>query len=668
LLIQAKEPYRIVEANEIACKLLGYTKEELLRMVPQQLASENMTLQQIRGVLKRLMQQKQYAFVWSVRTKEGATLPVEMNCRLIASGGEEFILAMARDRTERLQMEKTLKETEHVFDSLFDHNPNGVGVFDKLGNFVRMNQTMERIMGYTAEEVHQLPFLSFVAEEHLLHTFKNIEQVRGGQPKNFDTAIIHKQGYRVDLHTTAVPILMNQETNGYIAICQDITERKRVEEKNRYMAYYDDMTGLPNRRLFKEKLHEALESAKKDRNRVAVFYLDIDRFKLVNDCFGHDYGDMVLMQAAERFTRCISEEDFIARTEGDEFAVCFKHVVDEGDLLTLVARIESILEPPFAMGDLQIHMTVSIGIAVLTEEREDADTLMKYADIALSRAKERGKNGYQIYNSDMKSVSINKLTLENELRKALMQKEFILYYQPQMEIETGNIVGVEALIRWKHPEKGMVPPKDFIPFAEESGLIGPIGEWVLYEACKQNKLWQEQGFPRIPVSVNLSSRQFLQHNLIGKIAKVLQQTGLEARFLELEITESMTMDVELATNCLLELKKLGVQVSIDDFGTGYSSLYYLKKFPIDKLKIDRSFVRDIMEDPNDAAIVATIISMTRHLNLRVIAEGVETKEQLHFLHENRCNVVQGYWFSPPISVQQMDQLLAKYSQAAPAKE
>jgi EAL domain-containing protein (putative c-di-GMP-specific phosphodiesterase class I) len=277
----------------------------------------------------------------------------------------------------------------------------------------------------------------------------------------------------------------------------------------------------------------------------------------------------------------------------------------------------------------------------------------------LARAKEKGHNEFQIFNTDMKSVSLNRLKLESELRKAIANDEFELYFQPQMDIETGRIVGVEALIRWNHPERGMISPMHFIPLAEESGLIVPLGEWVLRAACKQNKEWQEQGYDPFPIAVNLSMRQFFQHNLKGKINQVLLQTGLEPHYLELEITESMTMDVEYAIQSLLELKELGVKISIDDFGTGYSSLYYLKRFPIDKLKIDRSFVRDIMIDPNDAAIVTTIISMTHHLNLKVIAEGVETEEQLHFLHNNQCNEIQGYWFSPPVGATQLESMLKK---------
>jgi diguanylate cyclase (GGDEF)-like protein/PAS domain S-box-containing protein len=555
-----------------------------------------------------------------------------------------------------------------VLDSLFEHNPNAIGILDNQGKFIRTNHAAETILGYSVNDLTHQPFAAYVTGECLRATTGFLEQVREGTPVTFETAVLHKSGYRVDLHVTAVPVIIQTGASGSILICQDITERKRGDEQIRYMAYYDDMTGLPNRRMFKDHLNETLPLTRSVGQKLAVFYLDIDRFKLVNDSFGYDYGNMLLLQLAERFTRCITDNDFLARTEGDEFAFFYTNVADSNDAIALVAGINHVLEEPFRLEQYELHVTASIGIAISSEDSEDAEMLMKYADIALARAKEKGRNDFQVFNTDMKSISINRLKLENELRKAIAGDEFILYYQPQVEIETGRIVGVEALIRWDHPERGIVTPNHFIPFAEESGLIVPIGEWVLRAACKQNKAWQNQGFPMIPISVNLSMRQFFQHNLIGKISYVLEQTGLDPKYLELEITESMTMDVDHAIQSLLELKELGVNVSIDDFGTGYSSLYYLKKFPIDKLKIDRSFVRDIMVDPNDAAIVATIIAMTHHLNLKVIAEGVETEDQLRFLHQNRCNEVQGYWFSPPVSAQQIESMLHGNDQAAVSKE
>jgi len=562
----------------------------------------------------------------------------------------------------------SFKENEQMFESLFEHNPNMVCLLNTAGDIMKANGMTERVLGFSKRQMEQSSFASFILGESLGKVEQLFEQLRTGLPISLKLGAQHREGYRVDLDATAVPIREDGELTGIIMFGQDITAAKRTEEQIRHMAFYDDMTGLPNRRLFMLQLEEALALAKKHEHYVAVFYLDVDRFKVVNDCFGHDYGDMLLLQMAERLTRCVSESDFVARTEGDEFAVLFNGLTRIEQVHELAGAIFHVLEEPFLLEQYQLHVTASIGVALNVGEdgEEDADALTKSADIALTRAKEKGKNNYQVFNSEMKSVSIQKLTLEGELRTAIQQKQLMLHYQPQMDIESGAIVGFEALIRWKHPVRGMISPLEFIPFSEESGLIVPIGEWVLKEACRQNKLWQDQGLVYVPVSVNLSTRQFLQHNLRDMVEEVLRETGLHPSYLELEITESSTMDVEHAILLLLELKSLGVKISIDDFGTGYSSLSYLKKFPIDKLKIDQSFVRDIMTDPNDAAIVASIISMTRHMNLKVIAEGVETAEQLGFLHTNHCNEIQGYWFSPPLSAPQAEELLLRQQQAAAA--
>ncbi|NOU92236.1 EAL domain-containing protein [Paenibacillus sp. LMG 31456] len=565
-------------------------------------------------------------------------------------------------------LEGSLTDSEPLFESLFRHNPNVVCIIDGYGMITKVNGNIERIIGYNKRELENSHFYVLLCKECVSNTLERLSDARKGDPQSFRTMLQHKEGYRVDLDITAAPIQDGAEVNGVIVIGQDITERKRTEEQIRHMAYYDDMTGLPNRRLFMNRLNESITKAISNNQLVAVFYLDIDRFKIINESFGHDYGDMLLLQLGERFTRCISENDFLARTEGDEFALFFSGLAHPNQVIDLAKAIRQVLEEPFSFEQYQLHITASIGVAILSQEEEDAASLTKCADIALSLAKEKGKNNYQVFNTEMKTISLKRLTMENELRKAILQNELILHYQPQMDIISGNIVGFEALIRWSHPEKGMISPMDFIPFAEESGLIVPIGEWVLQEACRQNKLWQEQGYPHMTVSVNISTRQFLQPNLCAQVADVLKSTGLDSSYLELEITESSTMDVDYAIGVLLELKELGIKISIDDFGTGYSSLSYLKRFPIDKLKIDQSFVRDIMTDPNDAAIVASIIAMTRHMNLKVIAEGVETEEQLGFLHLNNCNEIQGYFFSRPLPAEQLEMMLQHHQQAAPTQQ
>lgn len=488
------------------------------------------------------------------------------------------------------------------------------------------------------------------------------EDVLKGTFLSYSISLLHKKGYPIQLHGTSVPIGDRENTTGSVVICQDISDARRVEDQIRHMAYYDDLTGLPNRRLFRQHLSVALASSVQYGHKLAVFFIDIDRFKIINDSFGHDYGDMLLLQVAERFTRCLTENDFLARTEGDEFVMLISGLnsAKAAESVEEMARkMIHLLDEPFTLERYQLHITASVGIAIMTAEDQEAETLMKCADLALSRAKEKGKNNYQIYNQDMKSLSLQRLTLYSELRRAIARQELILHYQPQMDVLTGRIIGFEALIRWMHPERGLIPPGQFIPFAEETGLIVSIGEWVLREACRQNVAWQRAGLKPIPVAVNLSTKQFMQHNLHAKVSEVLRESGLNPSLLELEITESSAMDIDHATTLLHDLKKLGVNISIDDFGTGYSSFSYLKKLPIDKLKIDRSFVSECVTNPNDSAIVASIMSMTRHLNLRVSAEGVETEEQLDFLRSNQCDEVQGYFFSPPVPTEEAFRLMQR---------
>lgn len=542
-----------------------------------------------------------------------------------------------------------------LFDSLFMNSTNGIAVLDSLGNVIRLNTAFEQTIGYTTKEAINTPIISFALEEYVTVMTHNLHKKLNTGTTNYITALRHKMGSRVDLKALTVPVALNESTNGYLFICEDVTERKRFDEHIRHMSFYDDMTGLPNRQLFKEQLSNLLRVPKQDNRQLAVFSADVDEFRIINESFGFEYGNIVLLQMAERFMRCIGENDLLARSEGDQFLFCYPNMNDLDHAMELARTIIGVMEQPFVVDQQEVYISVSIGIVMQLDENENADSLMKSANIALTRAKEKSK--IQVFHIDMESYSIQRLKMENEFRHALINKEFILHYQPQVDITTGKIIGMEALVRWLHPERGMIPPKDFIPFAEESGLIVPLGDWVMYEACRQNKEWQDNGFLHIPVSVNLSMRQFTEPNIKNKILNVIVETGLAPAYLEIEITESMTMDVGNASAWLMELKELGIQVAMDDFGTGYSSLSYIKQFPIDKLKIDRSFVNDMLLDNNNATIVSTIIAMTRQLNLKVIAEGVETDEQLHFLRENQCDEVQGYLFSPPIPSDQMGLLL-----------
>ncbi len=455
------------------------------------------------------------------------------------------------------------------------------------------------------------------------------------------------------------------EIGGILMFSEVITQTRRAEETIKRMAYSDPLTDLPNKQLFMDRLNQAIEHAGATQRQVAVMFLDLDRFKLINDTLGHDIGDLLLMAIAERLAGCMSTADTVARLGGDEFTIVLGDVSDAEEVAQIAKSILEALSKPIRVRDQELFVSTSIGISMFPDDGEQAVHLLKNADAALYQAKERG-NGYEFYVSTMNATAPERLALENSLRRALERGELTLHYQPQLDLSTGRIVGAEALARWQHPEWGMVPPATFIPLAEETGLIIPITEWVLRTACLQNKAWQMAGLPPIRISVNLSGRSFKQRDLASMVDRVFSETGLLPHHLDLELTESSLMeDVEATTVTLNRLNGMGIQLSIDDFGTGYSSLSYLKRFPLSTLKIDRSFVRDLANDQDDAAIVKAIIALAHSLCLRVVAEGVETEEQLAFLQAENCDEIQGYYLSRPLPADAFAQFLAKQASSHP---
>ncbi|MBI5196613.1 MAG: EAL domain-containing protein [Nitrospirae bacterium] len=454
----------------------------------------------------------------------------------------------------------------------------------------------------------------------------------------------------------------------YEQLLQEFTVRKQAEDTIKYMAYYDSLTGLPNRSLFNDRLSQVILQAQRNNQKLAVIFLDLDRFKNINDTLGHPTGDLLLKAVADRLSKSLRQSDTIShdvideftisRHGGDEFTILLPGVNHVRDAARVAQKVLDILTEKFSVGIHELFISASAGISMYPADGDNAETLVKNADIAMYTAKEHGRNNYQFFTSAMNASVFERLTVENSLRKAIKKDEFILHYQPRVDIKTGRITGMEALVRWQHPEFGLVPPAQFIPIAEETGLIIPIGEQILWKTCRQNKIWQDAGLPHLRVGVNLSARQFQQQNLVEMISLALNNTGLSSAWLEIEITESTIMkDVSRTVRVLNKIHDMGVQIAIDDFGTGYSSLSYLKAFPIDMLKIDRAFLMGVTINPNDAAIVNAIIAMAHILKLKVIAEGVETEEQLNFLRSGQCDDMQGYFFSRPLPPEELEQLL-----------
>jgi diguanylate cyclase (GGDEF)-like protein len=428
-----------------------------------------------------------------------------------------------------------------------------------------------------------------------------------------------------------------------------IQQMKRADDRVHHIAFHDDLTSLPNRLMLHQRLDQALSRHRRAGSQVAILFMDLDRFKVINDSLGHEVGDVLLCQVADRLRAQLREGDTVARMGGDEFVVLIENGENLKDISACARRLVEQLSAPYLLGQKDCHVTLSIGISVFPSDGNDSQALLKAADVAMYRAKQMGRNNYQYYLPSMNVHTVERLELESDLSHALERGEFLLHYQPKIDITTGLITGTEALLRWKHPLRGLIPPMDFIPLAEETGLIVPIGEWVLATACAQTKIWHGQGLSKLGIAVNLSARQFADSMLLAKLTRIIQASGLDPSCVELEITESMVMSHgESAVSVLEELKSIGVQIAIDDFGTGYSSLGYLKRFPIDTIKVDRSFIRDIPADSGDMKIVRAIIAMAHALKLKVVAEGVENAEQLKFLRAQRCDSVQGYFLFRPL--------------------
>ena len=426
----------------------------------------------------------------------------------------------------------------------------------------------------------------------------------------------------------------------------------------RHLAHHDFLTDLPNRVLLNDRIAQAITLAERNRVQIAVMYMDLDRFKTVNDSLGHSVGDRLLQEVARRLRGAMRSSDTVSRQGGDEFVILMPDVADPAAVAHGAQKILDAVSKPYTIDGHELVTTPSLGISVYPTDGRDVETLLKNADAAMYHAKESGRNNYQFFTHDMNARAVERLSLERSLRRAIERSELRLHYQPQYEVGSGRIVGMEALIRWEHPELGLLLPGRFMPLAEESGLILPIGEWVLNEACRQSREWQDQGLQAVRIAVNISALQFSSIGFAATVEAALRSANLEARHLELEVTESVIMQgAERVTDSLEQLKTLGLELAIDDFGTGYSSLSYLKRFPIDKLKIDRSFVRDITTDKDDAAITSAIIALTHNLGLRAIAEGVETREQYEFLEREGCDEVQGFLFSKPLPAAQCVDLL-----------
>ena len=655
---------QIIDANEAAVKRYGYTREELTHMPVHKLRLPEDQIQ-----ISDMLQKAPGGIHFECQhlCKDGSAFPVEASTKGTIYNGQQIIICIIRDITKRKNAQATVWQEKERAQVTLESIGDAVITTDVRANVEYLNPVAEFLTGWTNAEAigHPLEKVFHIVNEETGITVESpiVRCLQEGRIVGLTnhTVLINKTGSTIAIEESVAPIRDRTEAViGGVLVFRDVIYKRNLMKELAHQAHHDALTGLPNRLIFNECLNQALARAKRKRGMLSVMFLDLDHFKLINDTMGHNLGDLLLMEVAERIRQTLREGDTIARQGGDEFLVLLPEINDEQEVVSVTERILGVFTHPILLEGNEVYMSTSIGISLYPNDGTEMETLVKQADTAMYYAKEQGKNNYQFYTAGLNIKANQLLSTENSLRKALARGEFILHYQPQVDIESGCIVGLEALIRWNSAEQGIVPPFSFIPIAEETGLILPIGEWVLRTACVQNKAWQEQGYPHLRMSVNISARQFRELKFVELVEGILKETGLDAQWLEIEITESIAMENSNASvEMLSRLKNLGVQISIDDFGTGFSSLNYLRRMPIDTLKIDQSFIQDISSGENGEEVVTAIIQLAKSLRLKVIAEGVETNTQWSFLKEKRCDEMQGFLFSKAVPPQEVEKLFGQ---------
>jgi diguanylate cyclase (GGDEF)-like protein/PAS domain S-box-containing protein len=564
------------------------------------------------------------------------------------NGEIQFVVAVTRDITENFKEKLRLIESEQRYRSLVDHNLDAVFSIDLKGKILDVNPAAQSLTGYTVRQLKTRKIFSLLCESDMPDFNMIIEETKvGNAMESIDCRFIHRKGQYLTIHLKTIPIVIDTEIKGMYVILRDLSEQAKSTELIKYMAFHDQLTGLRNRRALLDQLDDLVKNKRKSNYQFALLFIDIDRFKYLNDTLGHIVGDQILKQVADRLIDIQKDYCTVYRQGGDEFIV----VLEESSRQKageFAQKVLSRFTESFYFNSQEYYITPSIGISLFPNDGKDAETLIKSADEALYSVKEKGKAHYQFYRAEMHPAGINVIALEAHLRKAIERDELELYYQPQVNLFTNEITSFEALLRWNSKELGLISPAEFIPLAEDTGLIIPIGNWVIDRACMQIKEWGEKSGKPIRIAVNISPKQFMQLDLVQVIKKAIVHYQIEPSLLEIEITEGAMQDTKETIPLLRKLKELGITVSIDDFGTGYSSLSYLKQFPIDVLKIDQSFVRDIKSDDKDAAIITTIIHLGKSLGMEVVAEGVEDESQAEFLKAVDCEKAQGYLFAKPL--------------------
>ena len=663
-----RKSLRFLAVNDAAVQQYGYSREEFLRMTVAQIRPGEDVPEFLTDITK-LTEGIQNPGRWRHRRKDSSLLDVEIVCDTLTFQNRDAILVAASDITDRVRAEKALADSEERYRATFEDAVVGIFQSTHQQGLLGVNRALAQTLGYASPE-HMLRFVKQVGTQLFAdpHEYEKLLRLvdKKGVLRGYELQVLCRDGSR-----KWVIMNLRTERDASGAVCfvegmvEDITARKVAEARIQFLAYHDPLTGLPNRVSVQDRIQQALARARERNGKVALLLFDLDAFKTLNDSLGHTFGDLVLMKIAERLGSCVGPRDTVARIGGDEFLLLLSEVRDDAHILDTVHRVMDTVKTEFAIRGQSMRLTCSMGISVFPQHGTETETLMQHADSAMYSAKHQRRNSFRFFSGEMHTQALGRLQLDKNLQLALERDEFFLLFQPQMDIATGRIIGVEALLRWLQPELGLVPPGDFIRAAENSSLILQIGEWVLRTACLQARKWVDAGLLACPMAVNVSALQFQQKDFAALVQRVLDETGLPAEQLEFEITEGLLLtNAEETSQALRELKGMGLQLAIDDFGTGYCSLSYLKEFPVNKLKIDRSFIRGVALGSDDAAITTAIIHMAHGLNLQVVAEGVENDAQLAFLRENRCDAIQGFYFSSPLTGAELEHVMRSPEESA----
>lgn len=643
---------RCVFANEGYATYNGHTVSSILGKTVREAIGEP-AWEVIRPHVERVMQGERVKYTREQTLPNGEVRIIEVSLTPhigLAQGkpGQLGSFVLINDITHHWLAEQAVRESEERMRKFSLATEEAI-VFHRQGLVVDFNDALTRLLGYTLDDARGQPTLSFLSDEYRSAAE---EYIREGREDPYEATVRHKDGRPIPVEIVG-KTMPAQDGTYRIAVLRDISARKQAQERVEFLALHDSLTHLPNRRHLMDRMADALAAAQRKRARSALLFIDLDHFKTVNDSLGHEAGDLLLCEVARRLTNSVRASDLLARVGGDQFVVVLPDIHNRADAATVADKLLQDVRAVFHVQGTPLSLSPSIGISIYPEDGHGPEELLRRADAAMHLAKETGRGNRQFYLPGMDGRATDILRQERLLRDAIAEGAFTLHYQPQVNVMDGRLVGFEALVRWRHPERGLVGPNEFIGIAESRGLITPIGRWVMREACLQMKAWHDEGLPRVPVAVNLSALEFRQRDVASEIAAVLQETGLAPRFLEIEITESVLMHhADQVSETLHSLQALGVGVSIDDFGTGYSSLAYLKRYPINKLKIDRSFVMDTPDSDDDVAIVTAIIQMAHSLQLQTVAEGVETPEQMALLRGLGCNLAQGFGISHPMDARQ----------------